>query len=371
MATEVLPDERALRFGRRERALAAMQEHDLDALVLGRPANVRYVAGVPLLWNAGARPFGPGCVLLRSGEIYLLTTWDEGVPEEIPHDHLYGITWNPMNLVTVLQQIGAEYQPRRVGTDALSPLFAKLLPTAFANAEIVDGEPALRQARMVKTDDEVAAIRVAIDVAEAGLAVAVGALRPGASRRDLAGLFMEAIAALGVTTPATQNVVRMTSRRPGAGGDRIEAADLVTFDAGVVAGGYTGEVSRTYLAGDANGHAARVQNLYQRWDGLWARLLDACQPGASGAALLAAYEAAGEELPAEPVARGLGLGLDEPVVLRDLPATAAAQRLDPGTVLYLTGRVADPEVGEVIGSEAVLITPTGPEVLTSSPFWHL
>ena len=370
MATEVLPDERALRFGRRERALAAMAEHDLDALVLGRPANVRYVAGVPLLWNAGARPFGPGCVLLRSGDIYLLTTWDEGVPDEIPHDHLYGITWNPLNLVSVLQKIGAEHQPRRVGTDALSPLFAKLLPTAFPGADIVDGEPALRQARAVKTDAEIAAIQVSIAVAEAGLATAVAALSPGAGRRDVAGLFMEAIATRGVTIPATQDVVRIVSRRPGADGDRIEAGDLVAFDAGVVAGGYTGEVARTHLAGEANGSAQRVQSLYRRWDELWARLLDACRPGARGSALLAAYEAAGEELPAEPVARGLGLGLDEPVVLRDLPATAAAQRLEPGTVLYLTARVADSALGEVIGSEAVVITAAGPQVLTSSPFWH-
>jgi Xaa-Pro dipeptidase len=373
MATEVLPDERALRFARRERAVAAMEAHDLDVLVLGRPANVRYVAGVPLLWNAGARPFGPGCVLLRSGEIHLLTTWDEGVPDEIPHDHLYGITWNPMNLVSVLQRIGEANNPRRVGTDALSPLFAKLLPMAFPGAEVVDGEPALRQARLLKTDDEVAAIRFAITVAEAGLAAAVTALQPGASRRDLAGLFMEAIAARGVTTPATQNVVRITTRREAADRDRVESGDLVAFDAGVVAGGYTGEVGRTYLAGganNANGKAWRVKHLYRRWDELWARLIDACRPGASAGALLAAYEAAGEELPAEPIARGLGLGLDEPVVVRDLPATAAAQRLDPGTVVLLTGRVADSEAGEVIGSEAVLITATGPQVLTSSPFWH-
>ncbi len=365
MATEVLPDDRVLRFARRERAVAAMQAHDLDVLVLGRPANVRYVAGVPLLWNAGARPFGPGCVLLRSGDIHLLTTWDEGVPDEIPHDHLYGITWNPMNLVSVLQRIGEANSPRRVGTDALSPLFAKLLPMAFPGAAVVDGEPALRQARLLKTADEVAAIRAAITVAEAGLAAAVTALQPGVSRRDLAGLFMEAIALRGITTPATQEVVRITTARS-AGRDRIEPGDLVAFDAAVVAGGYNGEVGRTWPVAGANGAAS----LFKRWDELWARLLDACQPGARGAALLAAYEAAGEAVPAEPVASGLGLGLDEPVVVRDLPATAAAQRLAAGTVLLVTGRVADGDLGEVIGSEAVLITPTGPEVLTTSPFWH-
>src|SRR5437660_10373150 len=111
MATETLPDDRALRYGRRDRALAAMESHDLDVLVLGRVANMRYVSGVPMLWNAGTRPFGPGCVVVRAThEIYLLSTWDEAVPEEIAHDHLYGITWNPMNNVEMLQRIAADVE---------------------------------------------------------------------------------------------------------------------------------------------------------------------------------------------------------------------------------------------------------------------
>ena len=112
MATEVLPDDRALRCGRRERALAQMEAHDLDVLVLGRQANVRYVAGAPQLWVAGTRPFGPTCVLVRAtGEIHLLSTWDEGVPEDIPHENLYGISWNPMNTIADLQRIEAR-RPR-------------------------------------------------------------------------------------------------------------------------------------------------------------------------------------------------------------------------------------------------------------------
>ena len=119
MSTEILPDERALRLGRRERALAQMEAHDLDVLVLGRQANVRYVSGAPQLWVAGTRPFGPICVVVRAtGEIHLNSTWDEGIPEEIPHDHLYGLAWNPMTLIEVLKGIEGATTARRVGTDA-------------------------------------------------------------------------------------------------------------------------------------------------------------------------------------------------------------------------------------------------------------
>ena len=50
-----------------------------------------------------------------------------------------------------------------------------------------------------------------------------------------------------------------------------------------------------------------------------------------------------------------------------LPATAAEEQLEPGMVLAVTGYVWQSGVGAVFGREAVLITPDGPEVLTSSP----
>ncbi|WP_191497238.1 M24 family metallopeptidase [Mycobacterium simulans] len=369
-SVEVCPDDRALRSGRRKRALAQMAAHDLDVLVLGRQANVRYVTGAPQLWVAGTRPFGPTCVLVRdSGAIHLLSTWDEGVPDDIPHENLYGISWNPANTIAALQRIAGAASARRVGTDAMSPVFAQLLPTAFPNAELVDGELAMRAARRIKTEEEVGSLREAITVAEKGLAAAISELRPGVSEQTLAGVLLEAVAAGGVSTPSNQDVAWVTSRdhpwrRAGSDG-RVQAGDLVAFSAGVLAGGYIGEVGRTWPVG-GTAHA----ELYRRWDRLWAGLLAACQPEAPASALLAAYGAAGEPPPPMPVARGLGMGFDPPVISPELPQTAADERLEPGMVLAMTGYVWEPGIGAVFGREAVLITDNEPEVLTSSPFWQ-
>lgn len=368
MAVEVLADDRALRTGRRDRALAQMEQHDLDVLVLGRQANVRYVSGAPQLWVAGTRPFGPTCVVVReTGAIHLLSTWDEGVPDDIPHENLYGIAWNPMNTIANLRRIPGAEAAKRVGTDALSPGFEQLLPTAFPNADLVDGELAMRAARRIKTPEEVVALREAIRVAELGLAAAVAELRPGLSEKALAGVLLEAMAAGGVSTPATQDAAWVTARdhpwRRANPDGLVHAGDLVAFSSGVLDGGYTGEVGRTWPVGDVPGSS----DLYRRWDALWNRLFEACQPGASAFDLLAAYQAAGEELPPMPVARGLGLGFDPPVVSQHLPATAAEEQLEAGMVLAVTGYVWQSGVGAVFGREAVLITPDGPEVLTSSP----
>src|SRR6201997_2207891 len=171
MSVEVRPDDRALRCGRRERTLKQMAAHDLDVLVLGRQANVRYVSGAPQLWVAGTRPFGPTCVLVRAtGAVHLLSTWDEGIPDDIPHENLYGISWNPAHTMSTLRRIDGAANARRVGTDALSPVFAQLLPAAFPNAELVDGELAMRAARRIKTPKEVVALRESVAVAESALA---------------------------------------------------------------------------------------------------------------------------------------------------------------------------------------------------------
>jgi Xaa-Pro dipeptidase len=372
MATEILPDERALRTGRRERALAQMEAHDLDVLVLGRQANVRYFSGAPQLWVAGTRPFGPICTVVRStGEIHLNSTWDEGIPDDIPHNHLYGLAWNPMTLIDMLRGIEGAATARRVGTDALTPSFAKLLPMAFPNAELVDAEIAMRAARRIKTADEVAALRGALRVAEDSLAIAIGELREGATEQELTGVMLEAQAAGGVSTPATQDGAWVTSRehpwRRARTDGRVESGDLVAFAAGVLADGYVGEVGRTWPVGADGGSA--VSSLYERWNGLWARLLAACRPGSPASELLAVYEAVDEPLPAMPVAHGLGLGFDPPVVTPQLRSTAAEEILEPGMVLAVTGYVWQEGVGAVFGREAVLITSYGTDVLTSSPSW--
>jgi Xaa-Pro dipeptidase len=373
VSTEIEPDIRALRQQRRERAFGQMEAHDLDVLVLGRQANVRYFSGAPQLWVAGTRPFGPICTVVRAtGDIHLNSTWDEGIPEEIPHDHLYGLAWNPMTLIKVLQGIKGAASARRVGTDALTPSFAQLLPMAFPNAELVDGELAMRAARRIKTPYEVDVIRSALRVAEAGLAAAAAELKPGVSEQTLTGALLEAMAAGGVSTPATQDGAWITAREhPWRRGGRegiVQAGDLVAIGAGALAGGYVGEIGRTWVVGDDDSEP--ISKLYRRWDELWDRLVDACQPGAPASDLFAAYEAAGEPLPPLPVAHGLGLGFDPPVVSQSLPLTAAEERLEPGMVLALTEYVWEQGVGAVFGRDAIHITEGGPEVLSASPSWN-
>jgi Xaa-Pro aminopeptidase len=348
-----------------------MEGAGIDILVVGREANARYVSGAPRLWTAGSRAFGPGCVLVRStGTVHLLSTWDEGIPDEIPHENLYGISFNQMNFVKVLQAIEGAATARTVATDALTPSSSQLLPKAFPAAELVDGEPLLRKARRTKTPEEVDAIRASVQLAERALAATEAVLAPGVTERELTGVFMEAMASDGVTTPSTQDVAWITSRdHPWQRATRdalVSSGDLVAFEAGVIVDGYVGELGRTHLVGDDSRGAA--SDLFRRCDELWNALIAACRPGAPVTDLLDAYAVADEPPPPMPVARGLGLGYDLPLATHALPQTAAEQVLEAGMVLALTAYVWQEGVGAVYGQEPVVITPAGPELLSTNPF---
>jgi Xaa-Pro aminopeptidase len=373
-----------LRAVRRARCLGAMGDHDLDVLLLGREANARYVSGARRLWTAGTRPFAPGCVVVgATGDVHLLSTWDDGIPVEIPKENLFGVTWNPLNLVTAVRAAVGPADARRIGVDAMTPMFSGLLASAFPGAEIVDASPALWSARSTKLEDEIACIRTAIAVAESGLSDALDHLHPGVREGELRGAFAERVTAFGVTVPGAEASFRATPTSDGsdlAGGgalptDADTALDqgrLVACSVSAMYAGYEGSLARTWLCspapsrGRVDGASDEQRRLHRRWEVLRGLLLDACRPGADAGGLREAYLASGEPPPRVAIAHGLGLGMEPPLIGSGPGGdTESGWTLRPGMVLSVGGYVEAPGVGGVLAREAVLITDAGHEVLST------
>ena len=325
MALEDRPriDFEQLRRERLSRALLEMEREELDALILGREANARYVSGARRLWTVGTRPFGPSCVVVRrSASVHLLSTWDDGIPAEISHRNLIQLSWSPRNLMTAVQSIPGLEEARRIGIDGMSPLFAQLLPATLPKAEWADAIPALMRARTRKTQQEIACLRTAIALAEGALAAMAPEIRPGAHARVLTGRYCEEAARLGATIPAFEPSFCGPPREgpTGAHTPRLMSAgtlhegDLVTCHAGVMYAGYEGAVGRTVRCrsegADRPTHAET--DLGRRLDGLREALRAACRPGASIDQVCAAYEACDEPRPELPILHGVGLGFEPP-----------------------------------------------------------
>ena len=356
-----------LRAERRTRLAAAMAAHHLDALILGRPANIVYASGARQLWTAGARPFGPGAVVVReTGHVHLLSTWDDGVPAEIPHDDLFGLSWNPANLLAKLAALPGLKAARRVGTDSSSPGFGQFLAAIAPEAELVDAGPAIATARAVKTPDELACIETATALAEAALDALTEAVRPGVGERELVGVYLACLAGRGEPAPPTEGVVCATPRHGPVSlrqvpTDRLVGPDeLVVLNPGARYAGYEGGVGRTWVAGPSEPTAAQ-RALAQRCRDALDAVLDQCRAGRTGADLRRAWEATGEPLPAAPLAHGLGLGMETPVVAAGCGDGA---ELVPGMVLAVQGWVQAEGVGGFLERHVAVIAEDGPRVLS-------
>ncbi|HEX4820129.1 MAG TPA: M24 family metallopeptidase [Acidimicrobiales bacterium] len=278
---------------RRARALAAMADAGLDALILGREANARYVSGARRLWLANARAFAPGCVLAASGDVHLLSTSDDGIPADIALDHLYPITWNPANLMARLARVPALAAARRIGVDSLTPFLEAQLSVTFPNAELHDGQTPMLAARREKLAEETDAIRRACAVARTALDEVLTEMVPGTRERDLLARFEQRMCELGTTTPAFEGTFGHTfpSERV------LETGDRVVLDVGVLVDGYEGGLARTIVWGSVPPTRTPAE------EGL-AALLSTLRPGSAPADLRDAYS--------------IGLGVEAPIAPDDV-----------------------------------------------------
>ena len=357
-----------LRQERRRKLFDAMDSAGLDVLVVGRPANVRYASGARQLWRTGANPFAPMCVVIRQTEkVHLLSSWDDGVPPEIGHEELYGLFWNPAHLIAALRDIPGLVAGHRVGTDSLTPFFGRVLHDLVPEVELIDASPNLARARADKSADEIAAIEVAVSLAEAGLAALEHALWPGISERALLGVYLEAVASLGAPTPPSESVVFATARqgpvrfRYLASNRPIGQGELVVLAPGALYAGYEGGVARTRTAGTAPTREHRA--LAARCRSAMDALLAACRVGNTGADLYRAWESTGEP-PAEiALANGVGLGTEPPLIGF---GRGAGTKLDEGAVLSVQAWVSQEGTGGFLERELLRIGEDGPELLTRS-----
>lgn len=284
-------DDAELRAARRDRVFDAMATVGLDVLVLARRDSVAYATGARSLWTAGSRPFGPACVLVESARsIHMLSSWDDGVPPEVPFEHLYGVTWNGAVLAGALAGIPGLPTATRIGVEAMSPGFEHMARRLAPEAGLVPADDLMRAVRALKLPAEVARIRAAVAVAQAGMEAAGAALAGGGGPTAARVAALEAAARRGVTVPTSGVAVSSV----GATGTPVHV------DIGLLVDGYEGGVGRTLPGADDGAPVVAAQR----------RLVDACRPGAAAADLRDAVATGVTRW----LVRGSGMGFEPPVV---------------------------------------------------------
>ena len=196
-------------------------------------------------------------------------------------------------------------------------------------------------ARRHKLPAELDAIRRAVVVATEALDVAIAVARPGARERDVLARFEQRMCELGTTTPAFEG----TFGHAFPSDSVLAAGDRVVLDAGVLVDGYEGGLARTIVCGGDQPDTTPA-------DELFATISSALQPGATGDDLWHAWDAAGVARPTRPLAHGVGLGLEPPVVGDDNATLVTGMTLSLRT-----------EVDGWVRRDTVVVTETGARLL--------
>jgi Xaa-Pro dipeptidase len=371
-----------LRAERRARVLAAMEERDIDVLVLGRRGNCKYVAGHRSLWRSVLTPWGSMCFVVReTGAVFLMgTTWTDGVPVEIPTEHLSGLMWNPALIARDIERVDGLAGARTVGVDGMSQGIAALLAHLAPGSDLVDGDEPMRATRAVKLPAEVDCLRVAIAIAEGALSDALDASAPGVREVDVKARCEASIASNGTTLPGFEPFFCATPSVDGGApvcpplrrevaAEPLAAGDLVAASASVLYGGYEGIATRTWpCLGPGVAPSPGQVALHRRWRTAVDAMTARCTPGTPPAALRDAWGATGEPLPPVLLAHGVGIGMEPPLVGGALgPDPAGADPLAVGATLVVQGYVWEPGVGGYLGADTVLVTDDGPVTLSRMP----
>jgi Xaa-Pro aminopeptidase len=385
------PDESALELGRLARLREQLAAAGCDAGVFYDPVNIRYATGtsnmqVYSLHNPCRYVFVPvdgpvvlfdylGCDHLSAehpavGEVRSATSWYHFAAGDRGRELAMRWAAELSDLLMVVAGSGR----RLVAVDRLDPYGANALEAH--GVAVTDGQQVASLARAIKTGEEVVAIRAAVAACEDAIASMASALEPGISERALwARLHQANIEAGGewIETRLLTSGPRTNPWYQECSGRLVENGDLVALDTDLIGvGGYGVDISRTWLAGDrpATGEQRRMFDAARGQVGANIELL---RPGLSFREL-----AEKAQLPPEPlhslvnacVLHGVGLCNEYPLVVnRDhFEASGYDGVLEAGMVLCVESLVA-PQGGResVKLEEQVLITDSGPEVLSSYP----
>jgi Xaa-Pro aminopeptidase len=368
-----------------ERVRALMADEGLDALVVRAPDNVLYLTS---FW--GMKGYD-ACVFPREGEPLLIcleasaedaerTAWTRnvrfvrGYHEADPRPPLARTldaaveAARPYGRVGLELSLGTQASDRMVGEPTT---FTKAWFDAFDGA--ADATPLLARARSIKTEQELARMRIANEIAAQAMDHVRGLLQPGMKESEVAALWQGFVHGQGTARDDVELALPFTLIWAGKGIKTFTAtSDLpvvegepVLFEIWVCADGYWADHTKnlvvSQLRDDYEELLGRLMPVYQS-------AIDFVRPGASMPELdrlvrdgLAAAGYPGQ--PSHPICHGVGARAHEP----PYPHQAAGGVFEAGMVLAIEPGVYWEGGGGLRVEDNFLVTADGLEKLSAFP----
>lgn len=345
---------------------AAFAQHDLDAMLISKTQNVRYLSDF-----TGT----VGTLIVTNNNVYLFTDgrYLEQAKEQVAkHGQQFKVVKINDDYYQKLRQAIQESNISRLGfeTDFISyEKYDKLLQE-IVNIKLMPVKNITEQLRMIKDNQELQLIQQAVAIADQAWSKMLRFVQPGITEKELALELEIIMRRLGAEDRAFDIIVAAGLRGAlphGVASNRvIQTGDLVTIDFGALYQGYHSDITRNFVLGSPGKKQLKIYNL----------VLEAQLAGikkvAAGVAVAAVDLAARAVIknygyaPYFTHSTGHGVGL----AIHELPRISHLEKqliLQPGMVITIEPGIYLPDWGGVRIEDMVLVTETGCCVLTKTP----
>jgi Xaa-Pro aminopeptidase len=380
----------ALRRKRVEKADAERRRAGLDALLVWKDENCRYVTDLRPQLIAGKSTALNGALLVEGKPPILFCSGGERdrVDRTMPwieEAHTIPIVEEKALVQGLVRDIlGPALKEHgltaaKLGLDEANTVFTKALAAEFPKLAIEDGDTPMQQARMIKLPEEIVLLEEASALADAVTATATATVADGVRECEVAAEAMRTLFRLGgeyahVMTPFVASGEHMAPPHRICSDKLIRYGDIVFIDIGACWNGYFGDVARTVMCGKPSDEQKRIYTAV--YEALRAGIAE-MRPGRtnkdSADALIKAadkYGLGGRFLSLF-IGHGVGIGANEPPYIGETLPGAPTYEFKPGMVFAVEPLIWVEGVrggGGVRLEEMVLVTEEGPHVMSRAPF---
>lgn len=387
---EARVDFERLRAGRVARAQRAMRTQGLDALILWKDENVRYLSSLRAITLQYRSTTQYGVILFPEGKPVLFLSGGEGARAKEVMPWIGEFVVIPiMEEVGMVDIVTAEHTARvlrehgaagsRVGFDGMTVPQLNAYRKHLDQVEMADGETFMQEVRRIKLPDEIQLLREASAIADAVTQTAIEAVRPGVRECEVAGEAMRTLFRLGgefahLASPFVASGERMSPPTRFATDKLVRNGDLVFIDIGACWNGYFADEGRAVICGTPSDVQRKVYRTVYECLMVAHRGLRAGRTNNDVAGEIKAVAArAGLERNFIHLFIGHGIGItpNEPPYIGEPQRGTHEVVLEPGMVFAVEPLIWVPGVrggGGVRLEDMMLVTEGEPEVLTRCGF---
>ncbi|MGZ4032513.1 MAG: M24 family metallopeptidase [Tumebacillaceae bacterium] len=341
------------------RLRALMAEQGLEALLVLRPENRRYLSGF-----TGST--GQLIVTHDEALLFVDSRYTAQAKAQAPHCRI--VDWNRGSFAPQVQELKGK---KNVGFEKDFVTFAEYhdFRESYAGIELVPTAGLIEGLRLYKDESELALLKQAAKIADDAFAHILGVLKPGLSEREVALELEVFMRKAGAKCSSFDIIVASGIRSSlphGVASDKIlEAGDFVKMDFGAYYQGYCSDLTRTVVLGQPSD---KHREIYEIVLEAQKHAVANIKPGMTGreadalARDIIAARGYGDNF-----GHSLGHGLGSVVHEAPSLSTTGDMVLKPGMVVTVEPGIYLPDFGGVRIEDDIFITETGNEVLTHSP----